>query len=118
MPPERPPLRHQQVPTQWEALAAEPEFRALLRSRRRFVIPATIFFIAYYLALPISVGFFPDVMSRPGIGPLPIAYCFALSQFVMAWVLLALYLWQARSFDLRAARIRRHENVERLEGKP
>ena len=43
----------------WKALAAEPEFRSLLRSRRRFVIPATIFFIAYYLALPVSVGFWP-----------------------------------------------------------
>ena len=31
---------------------AEPEFRALVRARRRFVTPATFFFIAYYLALP------------------------------------------------------------------
>lgn len=99
----------------WQTLAAEPEFRALLRSRRRFVVPATIFFIAYYLALPIAAGFWPKAMSRPLIGPLTVAYCFALSQFVMAWILLALYLYRARRFDLAAARIRRREAREVLE---
>jgi uncharacterized membrane protein (DUF485 family) len=106
-------VQHRHItPEQWDALAAEPEFRALVAARRRFVIPATIFFVVYYFALPVSVGFAPAVMSRPAIGPLTLAYCFAISQFVMAWVLLALYLWQARSFDLQAARIRRHETQE------
>ena len=99
----------------WQSLAAEPEFRALLRSRRRFVVPATVFFIAYYLALPIAAGFWPKAISRPVLGPLTIAYCFALSQFVMAWVLLALYLYRARRFDLEAARIRRRETREVME---
>ncbi len=110
-------MRHQGESTPWQALAAEPEFRALLRSRRRFVIPATVFFIAYYLALPISVGWFPKTMSQPVLGPLTVAYCFALSQFAMAWALLALYLWRARSFDIRAAKIRRRETREVLEQK-
>ena len=98
--------------TRWEALAAEPEFRDLLRARRRFVVPATVFFIAYYLALPISAGFFPNVMKLAILGPLTVAYVFALSQFAMAWLLLIAYLWQARSFDLMAARIRHRETHE------
>ncbi len=110
-------MKHPLTPTPWHALAAEPEFRALLRARRRFVVPATIFFVAYYLALPISVGWFPKTMSRPVLGPLTIAYCFALSQFAMAWILLALYLWRARNFDFHAARIRRRETHELLEPK-
>ena len=97
---------------QWDALAAEPEFQALVRARRRFVVPATLFFIVFYLALPISVGFAPSIMSRPAIGPLTWAYCFALSQFAMAWLLLGLYLWRARAFDLQAARCRKHEAEE------
>ena len=96
----------------WKALAAQAEFRALQRARRRFVIPATIFFIAYYLALPVGVAFFPSRMSRPVVGPLTLAFCFAISQFAMAWIVLALYLWRARSFDLRSARVRRHETHE------
>jgi uncharacterized membrane protein (DUF485 family) len=106
-------VQHRQItPEQWDALAAEPDFRHLVAARRRFVIPATLFFIAYYLALPISVGFAPQVMSRPVVGPLTLAYCFALSQFAMAWILLALYLARARSFDLQAARIRHRETRE------
>jgi uncharacterized membrane protein (DUF485 family) len=103
-------LEHFRVtPRQWDALAAAPEFRALLRARRRFIVPATLFFIAYYLALPLSVGLLPRLMGRPVWGPLTLAYVFALSQFAMAWILLAIYLWRARSFDLRAARIRDRE---------
>jgi uncharacterized membrane protein (DUF485 family) len=101
--------------SRWRALAQTAEFQALLRSRRRFVVPATLFFIAYYLALPISVGFWPAAMSRPVAGPLTIAYCFALSQFVMAWILLAIYVGRARKFDLRAARIRKHEMRELID---
>jgi uncharacterized membrane protein (DUF485 family) len=97
---------------QWRAVAAEPEFRALVRSRRRFVIPATIFFIAYYFALPISVGLWPEAMSHPVLGPLTLAYCFAFSQFVMTWTLLALYLLRARGFDAEAARLRQREAQE------
>lgn len=104
--------------TRWEALAAEPEFRDLLRARRRFVVPATIFFIAYYLALPVSAGFFPRAMSIPLFGPLTLAYAFAFSQFVMAWLLLALYLRVARGLDLRAARLRRRETHEMIDPQP
>jgi uncharacterized membrane protein (DUF485 family) len=108
-------MRHVKT-SRWEALAAEPEFRALVRARRRFVTPATIFFIASYLALPFSVGFLPQLMSRPVLGPLTLAYCFALSQFAMTWALLAVYLWRARRIDLQAARIRKRETRELLEG--
>jgi uncharacterized membrane protein (DUF485 family) len=99
----------------WAELASEPEFRSLVRARRRFVTPATLFFVAYYLALPFSVGFFPQVMSRPVAGPLTLAYFFALSQFAMAWILLAVYLSKARRFDLQAARIRKKETRELLD---
>ncbi len=64
---------HPSPTSNWAALAEQPEFRALVRARRRFVTPATFFFIAYYLALPVAVGFWPAAMSRPVWGPLTIA---------------------------------------------
>lgn len=109
-------MQHRQItPAHWDALAEEPAFRSLVARRRRFVIPATLFFVCYYLALPVSVGFAPEAMSRPLIGPLTVAYCFALSQFAMAWILLAVYLLRARNFDLQAARIR-HREARELKG--
>jgi uncharacterized membrane protein (DUF485 family) len=104
---------HHHISTaQWDELAAEPEFRALVRARRRFIGPATLFFVAFYLGLPISAGFAPAVMSRPAFGPLTWAYCYAFAQFAMAWGLLALFLWRSRAFDLAAARCRKHEAAE------
>jgi uncharacterized membrane protein (DUF485 family) len=83
----------------WEGLAATPEFAYLLRKKRRFVIPATLFFIVYYFSLPVLVGYFPVFMSRRLWGPVNLAYLFALSQFVMAWVLAGLYVYWANHID-------------------
>ncbi|HEY5341505.1 MAG TPA: DUF485 domain-containing protein, partial [Candidatus Aquilonibacter sp.] len=80
-------------------------FRALLHERRRFIIPSTIFFIAFYLALPLGIGFAPAAMDTPVAGPLTLAYAFGLLQFVMAWVLLALYMRAAKRFDRDAQAI-------------
>ena len=46
----------------WDRLAALAEFKALLAAKRRFILPATVFFIAYYFALPVLVGYAPRLM--------------------------------------------------------
>jgi uncharacterized membrane protein (DUF485 family) len=83
----------------WDALQATPEFRGLVAAKRRFIVPATLFFIVYYFALPVLVGYFPGLMERRVFGSVNLAYLFALSQFGMAWVVMALYVRRARDFD-------------------
>lgn len=83
----------------WSAIEAEPEFRALVREKRGFILPATVFFIVYYFALPVLVGYFPRAMETDVFGEVNVAYLFALSQFAMAWLLMWLYVRRARSFD-------------------
>ena len=90
----------------WDALARSPRFLALLKEKRRFIVPATLFFLIYYFLLPILVGYFPGFMKREVIGPVNIAYLFALSQFVMAWVLAWIYMRAAVRFDTLAEQIR------------
>ncbi|MBV8638781.1 MAG: DUF485 domain-containing protein [Candidatus Eremiobacteraeota bacterium] len=87
---------------EWDELAADADFQALLRARRRFTIPAVIFALAFFFALPLGIALAPDYMRQPIAGPLTRAWVFALLQFVMAWVLLALYMHEARAFDERA----------------
>ncbi len=84
-------------PNDWDVVAANPEFRALLQAKKRFIVPATIAFIAYYFALPILVGYAPAFMATPVIGPVNIAYLFALSQFFVAWLIAFLYVRAAES---------------------
>jgi uncharacterized membrane protein (DUF485 family) len=73
----------------------------------RFIVPATIFFIVYYFALPVLVGYAPKFMDTPVLGPVNIAYLFALSQFFMAWILAWIYMRVADKWDARARDILR-----------
>ena len=83
----------------WEAIERDPDFRELVHAKRGFIFPATAFFIAYYFSLPILVGYWPEAMSRDVIGEINVAYLFALSQFAMAWIIMAMYVRRARVFD-------------------
>jgi uncharacterized membrane protein (DUF485 family) len=97
--------QHHVSAREWDALAADAEFQSLLRARRRFTIPAVIFALAFFFALPISIAYAPQYMEQPIAGGMTRAWAFALLQFVMAWVLLAVYMNEARTFDRRAAKI-------------
>lgn len=86
-------------PVDWSLVTEMAEFRAMVRAKLRFVIPATLFFVVYYFALPVLVGYAPGFMSKRVIGVVNIAYLFALSQFFMAWIIAGLYLRAAAKFD-------------------
>jgi uncharacterized membrane protein (DUF485 family) len=107
---------HHLTPGDWSKVANQPQFRSLIADKRRFIIPATIFFLAYFLSLPVLVGFVPATMERAVWGPVTVANLFALSQFAMAWILLALYLWRARGYDATERTIT--ENVRKEFGAP
>jgi uncharacterized membrane protein (DUF485 family) len=90
---------------EWQAIERDEQFRELVRAKRGFIFPATAFFIVYYFALPVLVGYWPEAMSRDVIGEVNVAYLYALSQFIMAWVIMALYVRRARVFDGMVARL-------------
>jgi uncharacterized membrane protein (DUF485 family) len=83
----------------WNEVGNNEEFKKLIAAKARFIVPATVFFIAYYFALPILVGYAPQFMSTPVLGPVNIAYLFALSQFFVAWFIAWLYVRAASRFD-------------------
>ncbi len=97
-----------QPKTDWEAVERSPEFRELVRRKKAFVIPATIFFLAWYFGFIILAGYAPDFMGEEFLTDgLTVGYVLALSQFVMTWVLGWWYLRRAdRVFDPLAARAR------------
>lgn len=86
----------------WARLAATAEFKALLKAKARFVVPATVFFIVYYFSLPLLVGYAPQLMARKVFGVVNVAYLFALSQFFMAWIVAWAYVRAANRFDKMA----------------
>ena len=86
-------------PYDWSAIANHPDFAALKKAKLRFIIPGTIFFLVYYMTLPVLVGFFPAMMKTPVLGKVNWAYLFALSQFLMTWIVCALYVRTAKNWD-------------------
>jgi uncharacterized membrane protein (DUF485 family) len=84
----------------WEAVERSPEFRELVRRRRRWVIPATVFFLAWYLGFILLAGYAPDFMGESIYQGFTVGYALALTQFIMVWGLSLWYLRKAdREFD-------------------
>jgi uncharacterized membrane protein (DUF485 family) len=89
----------------WEALAASEKFRELLRAKRRFIVPAMVVFVVYYFALPVLVGYARPFMEQRVVGAVNLAYFFALSQFIMTWLIAVLYVRAANRFDKLARKV-------------
>ena len=92
----------------WVAAERSEEFQQLVRRRRRFVVPATIFFLAWYFGFIVLAGYAPDFMGESVYEGLTVGYVLALTQFIMVWFLGWLYLRKAdREFDPLAERAAR-----------
>ncbi len=85
----------------WLAIEALPEFRELQAKRRRFVVPATIFFLGWYVLFVLLAGYAEDFMGNEVLADgLTVGYLLALTQFLMVWGLGWAYLrYSARVLD-------------------
>ena len=82
--------------TDWQRIERSDEFQELVKRRRSFVVPATIFFLVYYMAFIIVAGYAPDFMGESVYEGLTVGYCYALTQFLMVFVL---GIWYLRKSD-------------------
>jgi uncharacterized membrane protein (DUF485 family) len=79
------------------------------RRHNRFVWPMTVFFLIYYLALPFLAGEAPGLMGTKVFGEFTFGYLFALSQFLMAFIVAWVYSrWARRRLDPLAEEVRQH----------
>ena len=89
----------------WVAAESSPEFRELIARKRRFVVPATVFFLTWYLGFVALAGYAPGFMTESIYEGFTVGYALALSQFVMVWVLGWMYVHKAENeFDGLAQR--------------
>ena len=80
--------RHDPV---YDELSARPEFADLRSRYRRFVIPATVAFLAWYALYVLMSMFAHDFMSTKVVGNVNVALVFGLLQFVTTFLLAWLY---------------------------
>jgi uncharacterized membrane protein (DUF485 family) len=98
----------------WEEIERSPEFQELVKRRKAFVLPGTIFYLSWYMGFILLVAYAEDFMASRVYQGLTVGYCLALTQFVMVVVLGLLYLRKSENeFDPLAAKA-----IEKYEGHP
>ena len=48
--------RYEASKTEWDSIANSRQFKDLMATKKIFIVPAFIFFVVYYFALPVLVG--------------------------------------------------------------
>jgi uncharacterized membrane protein (DUF485 family) len=108
-------MRTEEALTATEAVGKDPEMVELEHRHSRFVWPATAFFLIYYLSLNVLAGTAPDLMGTKLFGHFTVGYLFALSQFLMAFVVAWVYSrWAARRMDPLASDLRERLGRKRI----
>jgi len=91
----------------FEEVQASAEFQQLRRALRRFVFPATVIFLAWYLLYVLMSAYARGFMSNELFGVINVAYVFGLLQFVSTFVITTLYVRHAnKNTDPIADKIR------------
>ncbi len=91
----------------WSAINADPRFQELHRKKTGFLTLLMVFSIAYYFLLPVGAAWFPEIFRVKVFGVVNVGILFALSEFLVAWGVAALYSYRAnREFDRISDEIR------------
>lgn len=96
----------------WAAIDNDPRFQALHKKKTTFLWSLMIISTVYYFLLPIGAAYYPELFKIKVWGPMNVGILFALSEFVVAWTIAAVYARRANSqFDAMAAEIVRDSNL-------
>lgn len=90
----------------WAAIDTNPKFQALHRKKTMFLWGLMIFSTIFYFLLPIGAAYYQDLFKAKVWGVVNFGILFALSEFVVAWVIAFVYSRKANAqFDAMAQEI-------------
>ncbi|WP_265864905.1 DUF485 domain-containing protein [Streptomyces sp. SKN60] len=116
---------HQQAPAPADGHSAadvylevqrSPAFQEVRRRYRRFVFPASLAFLLWYLAYVVAATAAPGLMARPVTGAVNVAMVAGLGQFATTFLLTWAYARHARLRRDRAALELRWDTQEMTRG--
>ncbi|MEB3101593.1 DUF485 domain-containing protein [Ferviditalea candida] len=93
-----------------ERLRSDVLIQVLLKRKKSFIIPATLFFLSFYFTLPVLTSFYPEIVNVIIWRGISLAWMLAFAQFVMTGLIVVLYIWKAHRYDTLVEKIR----MERL----
>ena len=90
----------------WAEIDTSPKFQALHRKKTIFLWGLMAFSLIYYFLLPIGASYYQELFKTKVWGVINFGILFALSEFVVAWVLAFVYAKKANAeFDAMAQEI-------------
>lgn len=90
----------------WNAVIADPRFQSLHRRKQGFLTGLMVFSIVFYFLLPIGAAYCQDLFRIRVWGVINFGLLFALSEFIVAWLIAYFYSRRAGAeFDRLAAEI-------------
>jgi len=99
----------------WAAIDADPRFRELHAKKSSFLWGLMIFSVIYYFLLPIGAAYFTDLFKIKLRGVINFGLIFAMSEFIVAWVIAFFYAKKAGEFDAMAEAI--NQQAQHIGGK-
>lgn len=87
------------APTTHVPPARNTAYRELVRQRNSFTVAMTLTFLVLYFLLPLLAGYNKPLMATKVFGNVTFGYVLAFLEFIMGWVMAAIYVRKARTFD-------------------
>lgn len=106
-------LQQKQPKYDFEKIAGSQDFKHLLSSKKKFLIPSTIIFLSFYFLLPILTSY-TTILNTPAIGSISWTWIYSLGLFIMTWVLCMVYVKKAVKFDSMADEIIEKQGEQKL----
>lgn len=99
----------------WLAIDSTPKFQALHHKKTVFLWGLMVFSTAYYFLLPIGAAYYQERFKMKVWGVVNVGILFALSEFVVAWIIAFVYSRKAnKEFDAMAQDIINDVNNGRM----
>ncbi|MEK4030057.1 MULTISPECIES: DUF485 domain-containing protein [Bacillaceae] len=103
--------------TTYESIAESPKFKQMVKSKTKFLVPLSIFFLLFYFSLPLLTSY-STILNKPAIGSISWVWIFAFAQFIMTWALSMIYVKKANQFDQMSDDILNDLQVEKKGDQP
>jgi uncharacterized membrane protein (DUF485 family) len=92
----------------WQSVERSPEFRELVRRRKAFLVPITIFWAGFFLTYLLLSALAPELMGERVLG-VSLGFVLSVAQVLMTWLVTFLYIRRAdrvfEPLERRAAQV-------------
>ncbi len=85
----------------YDELIETEEFKSLIHQKKKFILPTTLFFLAFYFTLPLLAAY-TKILHREMIPSIPWVWIFALAQFMLVWICGWIYIKKSKTYDSMA----------------